>query len=279
MISSIIASLATVPYTIYNFNYFSISGIITNLVAIPIVTLIIIPLGIIYVLLIPLGTQWIITPLMERPIDSVLYITNAIANLQYLVIPIRTFPASSIIIITLGLLWLCLWERNWRFFGIFFILLGIFSSAMYRTPDILVSADNLAVKEGDNLLYSLTRKNRNFVVKTWAKQNGQNQIVNHTKFSNSNKRLKCNDYGCIYNKGNNKSVLLAHKREDILENCNNVDLVIQLSKFNHPACNTKIIKYSDLEVYGTHSIWLTKSGVNVSKVRSNRPWHKPKTCF
>ncbi len=54
MISSVIASLATVPYTIYNFNYFSISGIITNLVAIPIVTLIIIPLGIIYVLLIPL---------------------------------------------------------------------------------------------------------------------------------------------------------------------------------------------------------------------------------
>lgn len=276
MISSVIASLATVPYTIYNFNYFSISGIITNLVAIPIVTLIIIPLGIIYVLLIPLGTQWIITPLMERPIDSVLYITNAIANLQYLVIPIRTFPASSIIIITLGLLWLCLWERNWRFFGIFFILLGIFSSAMYRTPDILVSADNLAVKEGDNLLYSLTRKNRNFVIKTWAKQNGQNQIVNHTKYNNSNKRLK---YGCIYSKENDRSVLLAYKQEDILENCNNVDLVIQLSKFNHPACNTKIIKYSDLEVYGTHSIWLTNSGVNVSKVRSNRPWHKPKTCF
>nr|WP_246038553.1 hypothetical protein [Wolbachia endosymbiont of Leptopilina clavipes] len=167
---------------------------------------------------------------MERPIDSVLYITNAIASLQYLVIPIRTFPASLIIIITLGLLWLCLWERNWRFFGIFFIVLGIFSSAMYTTPDILVSADNLAVKEDDNLLYSLTRKNRNFVVKTWAKQNWQNQIVNHTKFSNSNKRLKCNDYDCTYNKGNNKSVLLAHKREDILENCNNVDLVIQLSK-------------------------------------------------
>lgn len=279
MISSIIASLATVPYTIYNFNYFSISGIITNLIAIPIVTLIIIPLGIIYVLLIPLGTQWIITPLMERPIDSVLYITNAIASLQYLVIPIRTFPASLIIIITLGLLWLCLWERNWRFFGIFFIVLGIFSSAMYTTPDILVSADNLAVKEDDNLLYSLTRKNRNFVVKTWAKQNGQNQIVNHTKFSNSNKRLKCNDYDCTYNKGNNKSVLLAHKREDILENCNNVDLVIQLSKFNYPACNTKIIKYSDLEAYGTHSVWLANSGIKVSKVRSNRPWHKPKTCF
>ncbi len=68
MISSLIASLVTVPYTIYNFNYFSISGIITNLIAIPIATLIIIPFGIIYVLSIPLGIEWIIAPLIERPI-------------------------------------------------------------------------------------------------------------------------------------------------------------------------------------------------------------------
>ncbi len=271
MISSVIASLATVPYTIYNFNYFSISGIITNLVAIPIVTLIIIPLGIIYILLIPLGIEWIIASLIERPIDSVLYITNAIASLQYLVIPIRTFPTSSIVIITLGLLWLCLWERNWRFFGIFFIVLGICFSAIHRTPDILVSSDNIAVKESDNLLYSLTKKSRNFVIKTWAKQNGQNQILNHKKYNNSGKKLK---YGCIYNKENNKLVLLAYKKEDISENCNNVDLIIQLSKFNYSACSTKTIEYIDLETYGTHSIWLTNSNIKINKVRSNRPWHK-----
>ncbi|MDR0288648.1 MAG: ComEC family competence protein [Rickettsiales bacterium] len=273
MISSVIASLATVPYTIYNFNYLSISGIITNLIAIPIVTLIIIPLGIIYVLLIPAGIEWIIAPLIGRPIDGVLYITNAIASVQYLVVPIRAFPASSVIITTLGLLWLCLWERNWRFFGIFFIVLGIFFSAMYRTPDILVSADNVAVKESDNLLYSLTRKNRNFVVRTWAKQNRQNQILNHTKYNNLNKKLKCSDYGCIYNKGNNRSVLLAYKKEDVVESCDRVDLIIQLSKFNYPVCNTTVIRYADLETYGTHSVWLTNSDIKISKVRSNRPWH------
>ncbi len=220
-----------------------------------------------------MGIEWIIAPFIERPIDSILYITNAIASLQYLVIPIRTFPASSIIIITLGLLWLCLWERNWRFFGIFFIVLGICFSATYKTPNILVSSNNIAVKESDNLLYSLTRKNRNFVVKTWAKQNGQNQILNHTKYSNPDKRLKCNDYGCIYNKGNNKSVLLAYKKEDISENCDKVDLIIQLSEFDYSVCNTRTIKYTNLKTYGTHSIWLTNRYVKINKVRSNRPWH------
>ncbi|OWZ25803.1 comEC/Rec2 family domain protein [Wolbachia endosymbiont of Wuchereria bancrofti] len=103
-----------------------------------------------------------------------MYITNVIVSLQYLVIPIRVFPASSIFIIIFGLSWPCLWEGNWRFFGVLFIVLSIFSSAIHRTPNILVSADNVAVKESNNLLYSLTRKSRNFIVKTWAKQNGQN---------------------------------------------------------------------------------------------------------
>ncbi|WP_341807963.1 ComEC/Rec2 family competence protein [Wolbachia endosymbiont (group E) of Neria commutata] len=277
IISSFIASLATVPYTIYNFNYFSISGIITNLIAIPVVTLIIIPLGIIYIFFIPLNIEWIIVPIIERPIDGVLHITNLIADLKYLIIPIQTFPASSIIIITLGLLWLCLWERNWRFFGIFFIVLGICFSASYKTPDILVSSDNSAVKDNDNLLYSTTRKNRNFVVKTWAKQNGQNEILNYAKYSNPDKRLKCGDYRCIYNKGNNKSVLLAYKEEDISQNCNNVDLIIQLSEFDYSVCGAEIIKYADLEMHGTHSIWLANSDIEIKRVRSNRPWHKLKS--
>ncbi|MGL9759242.1 MAG: hypothetical protein ACR5LA_11015 [Wolbachia sp.] len=63
------------------------------------------------------------------------------------------------------------------------------------------------------------------------------------------------------------------------QSCDNVNLIIQLSKFNYPACNTKTIKYADLEAYGTHSVWLTDDGIKVSKVRSNRPWHKPKNLF
>lgn len=273
MISSVIASLATVPYTIYNFNYFSISGIVTNLIAIPLVTLIIIPLGIIYIFLILLNLEWVVIPIIERPIDSVLYVTNIIADIKYLIIPVHTFPVSSIVIITFGLLWICLWQQNWRFMGIFFIVIGIFLGVMYRTPDILVSNDNIAVKENDNLLYSLTRKNRNFVVKTWAKQNGQDQILSHKKYNDPNKSLNCGDYGCIYNKGNGKSVLLAYKQEDVLENCKNVDLIIQLNRFNLSACNSQIVKYSDLEVHGTHSIWIMDKDIKIKKVRSNRNWH------
>ncbi|MGL9733038.1 MAG: hypothetical protein ACR5KW_03405 [Wolbachia sp.] len=78
MINLVIANLATVLYTIYNFNYLSISIIIINSIAIPIVTLIIISLGIIYVL-------QIIASLIEFLIKNVLYIINAITSFHYLI--------------------------------------------------------------------------------------------------------------------------------------------------------------------------------------------------
>lgn len=71
-------------------------------------------------------------------------------------------------------------------------------------------------------------------------------------------------------------MLLAYKEENISENCDKVDLIIQLSKFNYSTCSTKTIKYSNLETYGTHSIWLTNRYIKINKVRSNRPWHKLK---
>lgn len=123
------------------------------------------------------------------------------------------------------------------------------------------------------MLYSLTKKNRNFVVKTWARQNGQDKIVNHEKYSNANKRLQCDGHCCVYQE-NGKLVLLANKKEDILKHCNNVDLILQLRRFDYSACNAQTIRYDELEVYGTHSIWLTRDDITIKKARSSRPWHK-----
>ncbi|WP_408647389.1 ComEC/Rec2 family competence protein [Wolbachia endosymbiont of Pentidionis agamae] len=273
LLSSIIASFATLPYTIYNFNYLSIGGVITNLFAIPVVTLIIIPLGIFYLFMIPFNMEYLIISLIQHAIESVLYITHVVANMEYSKIAIHSIPPSSIIIITFGLLWICLWERNWRFLGLIFIISGTLIGILYQTPDILINVNNALVKESDDKLYSLNRKNRNFVVKTWARQNGQDEILNYKKYANQENFLECDSNHCIYKK-NNVKVLIAYKKESIVKYCNNVDLIIQFGSFDYPICINKSIKHTDLEQYGTHSIWLSKnSNMNIKYVRKNRPWH------
>ncbi len=271
-LSSIVASLATMTYTIYNFNYISAGGVITNLIAIPIITLFTIPMGIIYTILIPLQSEKLVSGIIGYSIDVVLKLSEKVSNIEYSTMHMHSIYPAVVVIITLGLLWLCLWQRNWRFFGLAIIIIGIFAATIYKAPDILAISGNAVVKENDNLLYSLTKKNRNFISMTWAKQNGQLKALHYKNYNGQNKRLSCDDFGCTYRSAN-KLVLLAYKQESVVQNCSNVDLIVQLDKFVYPACNTLVIKYYDLEDYGTHSIWLSNKKIKIKKIRSNRPWH------
>ncbi len=96
--------------------------------------------------------------MIEQPISIILYLIYSISELKHLIIPIHTFPTISIVIVTLGILWICLWQQNWRFWGISFIIIGVYLGMTYKPPDILISNDNVAIKESDGLLYSLTKK-------------------------------------------------------------------------------------------------------------------------
>ncbi|WP_339046470.1 ComEC/Rec2 family competence protein [Candidatus Mesenet endosymbiont of Agriotes lineatus] len=272
LLSSTVASLATMTYTIYNFNYVSIGGVVTNLVAIPIITLLTIPMGIIYVILIPFKFEWLISGAIEYSIDVVLKLSEKVANVKYSTIYVHSIYPEAVIIITIGLLWLCLCQRNWRFWGLIIIVIGIFTDVFYQTPDILAVSSNAAIQENDSLLYSLTKKNRNFISVTWAKQNGQLKALHYKNYNGENKRLSCDDFGCIYQNAN-KSVLIAYKQELIVQNCDKVDLILQLNKFVYPVCNTAVIRYDDLEIYGTHSIWLSSKKIKIKRIRSGRPWH------
>lgn len=272
LLSSTVASLATMTYTIYNFNYISIGGVVTNLIAIPIITLLTIPMGIIYVTLIPFKFEWLTSGIIEYSIDVVLKLSEKVSNIKYSTIYVRSICPEAAVIITIGILWLCLWQRNWRFFGLVIIAVGTFTGMFYQIPDILVANSNAAVKENNGLLYSLTKKNRNFISVTWAKQNGQLKALYYKNYNREDKRLLCDDFGCIYRSAN-KSVLMAYKQGSVLQNCDKVDLIIQLNKFIYPICNTEVIGYNELEIYGTHSIWLSGRKIKIKKIRSSRPWH------
>ena len=47
-------------------------------------------------------------------------------------------PATGIILIGFGGLWLCLWRRPWRVGGVAAIALGLMTITIDRMPDVLV---------------------------------------------------------------------------------------------------------------------------------------------
>ena len=131
-ISSLIAQIALTPLVIYYFNNYAIFGILSNLVAIPLTTFIIMPLAFVYLFLLIFNLEFLTLYPLNFALTNIIKIANFVANLPYSNIIAPTVPTISLITIIFGFIWLCLWQKKWRYLGIIPIILGTFLA--YKTP-------------------------------------------------------------------------------------------------------------------------------------------------
>ena len=270
--SSLIASLATLPYVIYHFNYFSIASVFANLLAIPITTFFIMPLGLLYIVLAIVNLEFCISWMVEISVRVLIHITQYISKINYLMVLLHAFSSVSILVITLGFLFLCLWKGSMRFCGLILIALGVFIGINYITPDVMVNQHNIAVKESNGKLYAINQKAHltSFINLVWARQNGQGKMLR--SYLGNNKYLSCKKgEGCIYSKLG-KNVLIAYNADYVMQNCLNVDLVIQGRKFIYPdRCITQHIDYSDFRE--SYVVWVINGRIKIDKISGSRIWN------
>ena len=256
ILSSLVASLATTPYTVYHFNHLSLGGVISNLLAIPLTTIIILPSGIISAFFMPCGLGYIPSMVMSKGIDIILYISKIVGNLTYSSIPIHAFNNTAVLVITFGFLWLCLWQQKWCLLGIPVIFLGLVIGMNYKIADIFINEKMTAVKGDDGKLYFLAKPRKNFVNSVWLAQNAQDKIYTYAEHHNTDRvNISCSASYCEYY-NNGKAVLFLYAPTEM--NFEKFDYVIQLKDFP-VAHNNKIISYQQMK--NGCFIWLSKGEV------------------
>lgn len=137
--TTMIASLATAPFCIYIFNRFSLTVILSNLLAVPLTALLIMPLLMLSILSLIAGGSAFIFGLLNQSILILVDLAqwvSAMPGSNFLIAkPTPYFLGLSII----GGLWLCLWRQQWRFFGVIPIALGILRMDRPKVPFLLLA--------------------------------------------------------------------------------------------------------------------------------------------
>lgn len=167
VIADLVASLATLPFAVYHFNRIAAYTSFANLVAGPVIGLMIMPAVLLSLLSIPLGMSWLPLKLAGFGIGLVNQLTEYVAALPHAAVEVYSFPLWGLLLITYGGLWLCLWQQKWRHWGWILIIAGSLSLFTVKVPDI-IAADNgetVAVKGEDGKLHVLSGGNR------WMKRN------------------------------------------------------------------------------------------------------------
>ena len=200
--ASLIAGLATAPFSLYHFNQSSNYSILANLLAVPITSFWLMPLVVLTFLLYPFHLEFLSLKLMKYGIILIFKIAHYIANLPYSVTAFAKITDLNLLIIVFGMLWFCLWQTKVRFVGGIIILLGIALQSLVVKADIFIDWQKkiVAVLDQQDRLIFLTKPLGKFKKQLLMNQLGAVSSWRYSQIKSD--QLKCNEQKCYLHKNN-----------------------------------------------------------------------------
>ncbi len=277
--TSLITGLATIPYSLYHFDRLAAYGVVTNLIAVPVTALWVMPWAILCFVLMPFGLEAIALAPMGWGLSAVIWSAKTVVSWPGSVAILPAMPLWGLALVSLGGLWLCLWQRPWRWAGIGGLVLGLASIALDRPPDVIVSGDArlLAVRAADGEVMTAPLRGDGFEVDTVLKRAGRTARAAWPEGDapSADGRLRCDGLGCIYRAGG-QVVALVEQREALFEDCRNASVIVSRVpvRLRCPSAQL-VIDRTALSREGGHALWLSPRHVAVESVRAwrgERPW-------
>lgn len=276
--TTVIASFATGLIALHHFGRIAVYGLPSNMLAVPLTALWIMPWAVIAAVLMPLGLDGLPLTLMGWGIDGLLWIAGGISAWPGAVRPVAALPVAGLVLVALGGLWLCLWRGRWRYAGLLGLVAGLASPWMLQGPDILISDDGrlMAVRMADGRLSVSESRREKRTAEDWLEQEGQGASLYWPEGAeNLDGNLRCDGLGCIY-RAEGRTVALLRDGLAHDEDCRIVDILISQRPV-HGRCPAPslVIDRFDLWRHGATAIWLDGEEIRVRTVaeyQGARPW-------
>ncbi|MBI4966574.1 MAG: ComEC/Rec2 family competence protein [Rhodospirillales bacterium] len=273
--TSLIAGLATAPFSLAHFNRVNPFGLVSNLIAVPLTGIWVMPWELMAFLLMPLGLERLALIPMGWGVDLMNWIARAVASWPGAGLAAASPPDWGFAALILGGLWLCLWRRPWRLAGLAGIALGLISLPMARPADFLIEGRNdlMAARVADGRLM-LSHDKGGLTAEVWQRRNASGQEPGRLADRRA-ADFACDRLGCVV-EARGKTVLLAFRPDILVEECARADLVLATFLVSARACKgPQLIDRRALSRQGAHAIWIERDGIRVETVareRGQRRW-------
>lgn len=140
-----IATVATAPISLYHFQSLALYGVVANVVAVPIMTFLIMPLAILCYAMIPLGVAVPSLHVLGAMCDWILDIAHAVAEMPGARWTPPAMPLLAFLMIVLAGLVLCLAARRLKAFALVPVMAGLIILTTHEWPHAVVLADGKVV--------------------------------------------------------------------------------------------------------------------------------------
>jgi competence protein ComEC len=270
-VTSAVASLATLPVSLFHFGRATHYAVLGNLLAMPVMGFVVMPLATLSVAAMPFGLEAAPLHLLGHGIDLMLALGRAVSNLPGSVTPAPAMPVAALALMALGGLWLAIWQKRKRWLGLTGIVAGIAVAAMARAPDMLVAPDavTVAIRGNDERLHFPLRPADRFAARAWLQRDGDGrELAADTGIG------RCDASGCVISTVAGL-VALSRKPESLAEDCARAAILVSVAAV---ACKGPRFVADGARAARDqgYALWFTPALKieSVRDLRGDRPWAK-----
>ena len=279
-IASLLAGLATTPYAAFHFHRVTPYGVVANLLAMPIVSAWVMPMGILGILTMPLGLDAEFWRQMGYGIEWMNAVGLWVASLPGAYGRVSLFGAGPLLLATAGFLLIGLLKTPLRWSGAVAVVAAAIWAVFAPRPDVLIAGDGhgFAVRGNDGRLAIHHTGSDSFAVHEWLAADADGRDVHDKSLVQG---IACDASGCIGKLAGGGLVAYALTPQAFEEDCSRAVIVVA-SRGDPPAdCKATVIDRALWRQPG--ALALSQNGPNhgsefiIEAARSknfDRPWSR-----
>jgi competence protein ComEC len=225
LLASLIAGLATTPYAAFHFHRLAPYGVVANLLAMPVVSLVVMPAGILGLVAMPFGFDAPLWRLMGLGLDWMIFIAQWVANLPGAVGRMAAFGTGPLLLGTGGLLLICLLRTRLRWSGALLVVAGSLWAAGMPQPDVYIAGDgrSAALRAESGRLSVMQSGRDTFASREWLAADADGRLPDDKTLKDG---VRCDDKGCVGRLKDGRLVALANSADALPEDCVRSNVVI-----------------------------------------------------
>jgi competence protein ComEC len=272
-LASLVAGLATTPYAAFHFHRVTPYGVLANLAAMPVVSVLVMPAGLLGLVAMPFGFDGVFWRIMGFGIDWMILVAQWVAALPGAIGRIAAFGAGPLLAATAGIILLGLLRTPLRWSGAGAIVVAVVWALTAPQPDILISADghSVGVRGKDGRLHLMRTAKDTFLVKGWLAADADARLPGDASLSEG---VSCDEAGCVAQLPDGGFVALVLRPEALADDCTRAAVIIT-SRQASPDCKALVISHERLQKQAATVLRRTGRGFVIDAVRPNgvnRPW-------
>ncbi|HLM38389.1 MAG TPA: ComEC/Rec2 family competence protein [Microvirga sp.] len=266
--TTLVASIATAPFAAYHFQALNPYGLLGNALALPLVSLVVMPAAVLGVLAYPFGLDRPVWQLMGAAVSQVLEVSAWVGGFSGSTVIVPAMSVGALALLSLAILVLTIPASSLRWAALLPAGAGLALAAAPERFDIYIDRQGAgaAIRSAAGRL-TLVGRPSSFVIEQWLRADGDGRRADDGSLRRD---ARCDRIGCVVEARGGRRIAFVQDEAAFEEDCRRAAIVVTGLKAP-PRCDAALVLDRDaLAARGATAMSLGEEAIELRSVLKGR---------